>query len=212
MKLFAKEENKGRALVVLALVLVAIVLAATFLPVHGEEEIYDAVLRLHVVANSDSERDQELKLLVRDAILEATVARLEGCADRDEAAERLLGMTRELEEIARGALLCEGCDVPVAVMLGEEDYPTRSYESFCFPSGEYLSLRVMIGEAKGENFWCVLFPPLCTRAAEVSRKQAEEEFLAVGLSRDQYAIITETESTQYRVRFRILELIESIFS
>jgi stage II sporulation protein R len=205
MKIFTKPENRGRALVALAFALVTLVLlAATFLPVHGEAQIYDAVLRLHVIANSDSERDQQLKLAVRDAVLDVTTEHLRGCADRDEAAARLALLRAELEAVAKATLRAQGCELPVAVALGEEDYPTRSYESFCFPSGEYLSLRVMIGEAEGENFWCVLFPPLCTRAAEVSRGQAEQEFVSVGLSRDQYAIITETEQTQYRVRFRLL--------
>lgn len=212
MNIFKKKENRGRALVALAIVCVAIViLAATFLPVHGEEQIYDAVVRLHVIANSDSDEDQSLKLMVRDAVLDRTTERLRGCADRDEAAERLSGILGELEALAKAVLEANGCDLAVTVVLGEEEYPTRNYESFCFPAGEYLSLRVKIGEAEGQNFWCVLFPPLCTRAAEVSRDDAEDEFISVGLTRDQYSIITETENTKYRVRFRFLELIESIF-
>ena len=203
-----------RARVVLLAVLMAYVLVAgtaTFLPVHGEEQIYDAVIRLHVVANSDTEQDQALKLQVRDAVLELAGERLVGCGDREEAARRLNGMIEELEAVAEQTLLRNGCDLPVCVVLGEEEYPTRDYESFCFPAGEYLSLRVLIGEADGQNFWCVLFPPLCMSAATVGRDTAKEEFIAVGLSRDQYSIITETENTQYRVRFKFLEVLEPLF-
>ncbi|MBO5898332.1 MAG: stage II sporulation protein R [Clostridia bacterium] len=178
------------------------------LPVHGEGEIYDAVVRLHVVANSDSERDQAIKLRVRDAVLTLASERLDGCTSRAEAERRLRGMTDELTEVARAELAKQGEQTDVRVELGREEYPTRSYERFCFPAGEYVSLRVLIGEAAGENFWCVLFPPLCMSAATVSRERAEEEFIAVGLSRDQYAIITETQNTRYRLRFKFLEVVE----
>lgn len=206
------KSGKRSRLVVLA-VLMAYVLVAgtlTFLPVHGEEQIYDAVIRLHVVANSDGEQDQVLKMQVRDAVLEAACEHLVGCADRAEAARRLEGMLDEMEAVAVQTLSANGCDLPVRVVLDEEQYPTRDYDSFCFPAGEYLSLRVLIGEAEGQNFWCVLFPPLCMSAATVEREQAEDEFIAVGLSRDQYSIITETENTQYKVRFKLLEVLEPL--
>ena len=209
-RFFMMKHNKKARRGVLALLLTLTLLfgATAILPVHGEDEIYDAVVRLHVVANSDSERDQAIKLCVRDAVLALTSERLAGCGDRGEAERRLCDMTDELTEVARAVLAEEGAATDVRVELGREEYPTRSYESFCFPAGEYVSLRVLIGEAAGENFWCVLFPPLCMSAATVSREQAEEEFIAVGLSRDQYGIITETQSTRYKLRFKFLEVVE----
>lgn len=211
MQISTKNGKRSRRIVLA--VLMAYVLVAgtlTFLPVHGEEQIYDAVIRLHVVANSDNEQDQALKMQVRDAVLGAASERLVGCADREEAARRLEGILDELEAVAEQTLSANGCDLPVRVVLGQEQYPTRDYESFCFPAGEYLSLRVLIGKAEGQNFWCVLFPPLCMSAATVGRAQAEDEFIAVGLSRDQYSIITETENTQYKVRFKFLEVLEPL--
>ena len=197
----------------LAILLVALsVLGAIYLPVHGEEQIYDAVIRLHVLANSDSEQDQALKLQVRDAVLSVTTEALEGCADRDEAERRLKDLLPALTTTAEQTLRENGCEDEVSVALGQEEYPTRNYDSFCFPSGEYLSLRVMIGEAKGQNFWCVLFPPLCMSAATVTSEEAEEEFIQVGLSKDQYAIITETENTKYKLRFKFLETLQDWFS
>lgn len=199
----------GVAVLIGALLL--LLTATVFLPVHGEQAIYDAVIRLHVIANSDSEEDQALKLRVRDAVLALTTERLAGCCDRAQAEAQLSDMLETLEGEAERVLREAGCDMPVRVTLGEECYPTRNYEAFCFPAGEYVSLRVMIGEAAGQNFWCVLFPPLCMSAATVGREAAEEELVAVGLSRDQYAIITETKDTKYRVRFKFLEVFGQIF-
>lgn len=200
--------QRRRYALVLLLALTLVWGAVAILPIHGEHEIYDAVVRLHVVAASDSEHDQAIKLRVRDAVLSRASERLAGCESREEAERRLEAMLDELTELSRAVLAEAGEQAAVRVELGREDYPTREYESFCFPAGEYVSLRVLIGEAAGENFWCVLFPPLCMSAATVTREQAEEEFIAVGLSRDQYAIITETQDTRYKLRFKFLEVVE----
>jgi len=180
------------------------------LPVHGEAEIYDSVIRLHVLAHSDSEADQQNKLAVRDAILPLAAEGLADCATRAEAATRIETLLPALEAAAEQTLRELGAPAPVTVTLGQERYPTRAYEGFCFPSGEYLSLRVMIGEAAGQNWWCVLFPSLCLSAADGgSRETMEEAFVAVGLTPEQYRVITESdEDTTYRLRFKFLELIE----
>ncbi len=180
-------------------------------PVHGESEIYDAVIRLHVIAASDSERDQADKLAVRDAILVKTSEVTGELGSREEARAVLEGMLPLLEERAEAVLRSRGNESEVRVVLGEETYPTRSYDSFCFPAGEYLSLRVMIGEASGQNFWCVLFPPMCLGAASVPKQQAEDAMIAVGLSPNQYRVITETQTTKYKLRFRILEFFEELW-
>ena len=177
------------------------------MPVHGEAEVYDSVLRLHVLANSDTDEDQALKLKVRDSILSASAPIMEGCETREEAIAALTSAIPTLTSAASETIQREGFDYPVRIELCEEDYPTKSYESFCFPSGEYLSLRVLIGDAAGQNWWCVLFPPLCLSAA-TDQRDAEEAFIAVGLTDDQYKIITETDSPTYQVRFKILETIE----
>ena len=178
------------------------------MPVHGEGEIYDSVLRLHVLANSDSEEDQALKLKVRDSILAHTRDILEGCKSREEAAKIISEHLNELEATAKERINAEGFDYPVRIELCEEEYPTRNYESMCFPSGSYLSMRVLIGDAEGQNWWCVLFPPLCLSAA-TEKQSAEDAFIAVGLTDNQYKIITETDSATYQVRFKILETIEN---
>ena len=180
------------------------------LPVHGEAEIYDSVIRLHVLANSDSEEDQALKLKVRDALLEVTVPLLGDCDDREKAEELIRENLELLRSVALETVRENGSDDDVTVSLSRERYPRKSYEAFCFPGGEYLSLRVCIGEAEGQNWWCCLFPPLCLSAA-TAKSDNEDAFIQVGLTKDQYGIITETGKTKYKVRFKILEVIEDWF-
>ena len=178
------------------------------LPVHGESQIYDSVVRLHVLANSDSEEDQALKLQVRDAVLEITEPLLTDCSDRDEAETVLRANLDLIEAAARETVHNEGREDTVTVEFDKESYPERTYDSFCFPSGTYLSLRVSIGEGEGHKWWCCLFPPVCRAAASVPTRDAEQAFIAVGLTPDQYKIITESNSGVYHVRFKILEMIE----
>ena len=185
-------------------------MALSFLPVHGEEEIYDTVVRLHVLANSDSEEDQALKLRVRDAVLDATSPLVKDCTSQEEAVEILSAHIPDLESAAAAVIRQEGYNYPVTVLLGEEEYPTRTYESCAFPAGTYVSLRVCIGNAEGQNWWCCLFPPLCLSAA-TAKEDNEDAFIQVGLTKDQYGIITETGKTKYKVRFKILEIIEDWF-
>ena len=188
-------------------ILLVVLMALSFLPVHGGQEVYDTVVRLHVLANSDSEEDQALKLKVRDAVLEAASPLIEGCTTQAQAIEVLNQHLSDLEAAARGVIEAEGRQDAVTVLLGEEDYPTRTYESCAFPAGRYVSLRVCIGEAAGQNWWCCLFPPLCLSAA-TAKEDNEDAFLQVGLTKEQYGIITETGKTKYKVRFKILEVME----
>ena len=191
-------------------VLLVTLMALSFLPVHGERDIYDTVVRLHVLANSDTEEDQALKLMVRDGVLEAAAPLVEGCTTQAEAVEALTAHLAELEAAALSVVQSEGYDYPVTVLLGEEDYPTRVYESCAFPAGTYVSLRVLIGEGEGQNWWCCLFPPLCLSAA-TAKEDNEDAFIQVGLTKDQYGIITETGKTKYKVRFKLLEVLEDWF-
>lgn len=191
-------------------VLLVTLMALSFLPVHGEREVYDTVVRLHVLANSDTEEDQTLKLMVRDGVLEAAAPLVEGCTTQAEAVEALTAHLSDLESAALAVVESEGYDYPVTVLLGEEDYPTRVYESCAFPAGTYVSLRVLIGEGEGQNWWCCLFPPLCLSAA-TAKQDNEDAFIQVGLTKDQYGIITETGKTKYKVRFKLLEVLEDWF-
>ena len=197
---------------ILTVLVLVCFLAISVLPIHGEEGIYDNVIRFHVLANSDTEEDQALKLRVRDAVLAYCAPILGQCQSLEEAIEMVTSLTDEIQSIAEETLRVAGCDDTVTVELGEEGYPERRYESLCFPSGTYLSLRILIGEAAGQNWWCVLFPPICMSAATASKEEAEEAFVAVGFTPEQYRIITETDEVTYKIKFKFLEFFESVFA
>ena len=206
-----KEIIMSKKILILTLTLCLFVMLCGLLPIHGEENIYNTVLRLHVIANSDSDEDQSLKLAVRDAILAESAELFGECGTREEAVKAVGESREEIQRIAEETVAAHGYDHAVNIELSVEEYPTKNYESFCFPAGEYLSLRVEIGEAAGQNWWCVLFPPLCLDAATASGKtSAEDAFISVGLNAEEYKIITETDSPKYQIRFKLLETIEGI--
>lgn len=187
------------------------VMVIGLLPVHGESAIYDNVIRLHVIANSDSAADQELKLCVRDALLSEVSALVADCESFEEA-ERALSKKENLERLQRVAeetVAAAGYGYEVSISLGREKYPRKNYEALCFPSGKYTSLRVEIGSAVGKNWWCVLFPQLCLDAA--SGTSNEDRFIEAGFTPEQYKIVTETDEPRYEVKFKILEIIEETF-
>lgn len=195
-------------ILLLTLSFVLILVLIGILPIHGEEQIYETAVRLHVIANSDSEEDQRIKLKVRDAVLAVTDPLLAECKGQKEALQCLGAHTAQIEEAARSALQKEGVDDTVTLTLTRESYPQKNYDAVCFPAGEYVSLQIRIGSGEGKNWWCCLFPPLCLGAAS-SSTTAEDAFISVGLTPSQYQIITETDRPVYRVRFKILELLSS---
>ena len=174
----------------------------TCLPVHGEEEIYNSTIRLHVLANSDSEEDQAEKLLVRDAVLTYLEASL---AQNDTYESALSAVSNHLESIRERAEETLDGKYAVRVELGREKYPVRQYENYTLPAGEYTSLRVLIGEGEGKNWWCVLFPRLCTSRA--TEEEVYEDFIAAGCSPEQYRPIKNESGPKYKIRFRSLEIL-----
>lgn len=158
-----------------------------------QQSISASLVRLHVIAASDEQAEQELKLRVRDAVLEYLEPKLRGVESAAEAQE-IIGS--DLEGIGRAAAaVSEGRRVTVS--LGEERYPTREYAAFTLPAGRYESLRIILGEGQGHNWWCVVFPPLCLSAAECEQAQQV-------MSQEDYALITGEED--YEIRFRLVEL------
>lgn len=158
-----------------------------------QRSIASGLVRLHVIAASDEAEEQALKLRVRDAVLAWLRPRLSEAGSAAEAEEIL---QRELPGIREAALTAsEGRDVTVS--LGPEDYPLRRYGGFSLPAGRYESLRVVLGEGRGHNWWCVIFPTLCLDAAET-------EALQGALSGEDYALVTGESG--FRLRFRLVEL------
>ncbi len=187
-----------------ALVLLASVIFG-LLPTDEDVDIYDKILRLHVIANSDSDADQSLKLAVRDTVLNKLGEKLGGCADRSEAETIAENKKEELCAAAEKTLRQGGSEDNVRIEIGKEYYPTRIYEGVRLPAGTYSSLRVIIGKGAGHNWWCVLFPVLCTSSAA----EPNEEFTDAGFTPGQIKVLTETEKPKYVLKFKILEFFGS---
>ncbi|MDD4125771.1 MAG: stage II sporulation protein R [Eubacteriales bacterium] len=197
-KISTKAISKKRA-ILFALCLAASVLvtlaSSAFLPIR-EEKLYDSVIRLHVIANSDGETDQRVKLMVRDAIL-AEAENIFSDKGMDEAmAVSMSNLSHErLTEIAEKVLSDNGLAYGAVVVFGKEDYPTREYDGVTFPAGKYYSLRVVLGEGEGQNWWCVLFPPLCLGSSAVIIK-------ATGSKSEAYS----SKNSTFKFKIKILEM------
>lgn len=165
----------------------------------------DKVVRLHVIANSDSDADQALKLRVRDAVLAEADGLIEQGASLEEAEQAI---TAHLEALARaGAQVvgAEGRTYPVTASLEHNVwFPTKQYTDFAFPAGEYTALRIIIGEGAGRNWWCVVFPPLCLGSVT---ETVADSALEGGLTDREVALITG-EDEGYVVKFKAMELWE----
>lgn len=185
--------------------LIAFLFIWSVIPTAEECEIYNSTIRLHVLANSDSERDQAAKLKVRDAVLEH-ISKYES-ESKEQTLLMISADKNEIEEIARHTLEKEGIIDTVSLEIGKEVYPVREYEGFSLPAGEYTSVRVVIGEGEGQNWWCVLFPPLCTAEAI---EYDDEAYISAGLTKDQYYMITGV-GTEYEVKFKLLEIAAQAF-
>ena len=164
-------------------------------------ELSENLIRLHVVANSDSDEDQSLKLEVRDAVLLKVSSLLEGCSDKAEAEKIITGNTDLLASCANEVIRERGESYPVTAAIKQEVFPTVQYDTFALPAGKYTSLRVIIGEGRGHNWWCVVFPPLCLAAAEDIESLDDS-----GISSETLKVITE-DSEEYVVKFKILEML-----
>ena len=192
-----------RYLLSFASAVLAAAVIVSLAPVHGEAGIYSDVIRLHVIAESDSDEDQAIKLKVRDAVLECVGERVGECENFTEAYAVIGGMRGEIARAARECVAENGGDCTVTVELGEERYPRRDYGDAVLPAGVYNSLRVILGEGEGHNWWCVLFPSVCMRFA------AADEYAEAGLTPEEYRVITG-KSGKVKVRFRLLELISEV--
>ena len=163
----------------------------------SQSDLADQVIRLHVLANSDSEADQALKLQVRDRVLEVAESYFQPGATREETEAILRTHLADLAAAGAETVGAAGYDYPVTASL-EENYwfPTKEYEDFALPAGEYTALRVVIGEGDGRNWWCVVFPPLCATAAEY------EAIDALGGNGE----LLTASGDGVEIRFRLVEL------
>lgn len=167
------------------------------------EDIADNVLRLHVLANSDSEEDQALKLKVRDAILESGQETFSGATNAKEAEERIIADSDKILATAQAVIQEEGYDYDVALEVTDDSFPTRTYGDITLPAGEYRAVRLVIGEGEGKNWWCVMFPALCLPGASQTSLDAV-------LTDDEIELVESDPKVD--VRFKIAELFEGLRS
>lgn len=172
---------------------------------HRQDDLQQKMIRLHVIANSDSDADQTLKLHVRDAVLRRAEDILKRSADMTDARQRLTDALPAIGDAAAAELTARGSAYPVAVSLEETEFPLKTYDGFALPAGEYMALRVVIGAGEGRNWWCVVYPPLCTAAA----CELEGVALEGGMTADDLSLMTG-ENAGYVLRFRSLELWERL--
>lgn len=175
----------------------AVVCVWTWGIVTDSGKLQSELLRLHVVGASDSKEDQDVKLLVRDAVLRSLEEGLAELTDVDAAMDYVARMLPKVEDAANRCLAAAGFSDTVSVSLTEEAFPTRDYDTFSLPAGVYKALRVVIGEGEGRNWWCVVFPQLCTGGSEDFVETAS----VAGLSEE----LTETLEGEYEIRFWLLE-------
>lgn len=187
-------------LLALALILAGTALGAAALQ-REQMTLSDKLIRLHVVANSDSEADQAVKLQVRDAVLAVTEPLTAG----EDPYEALAGALPEIQAAAMDCLASLGVSDPVAVSLGPEEFPTRIYESFALPAGQYMSLRVTIGKGAGHNWWCVVFPSICFAA---TASDLESAAVSAGFTDEEVRLITEEGG--YVLKFKCMEWVEQL--
>ena len=169
-------------------------------------DIAESVFRLHVIANSDSKEDQDLKYKVRDNLISYMNNICKNCNNKEEAIKIATKHKEDFKEIALKTIKDNGYSYDVNISIGNFQFPTKDYGDISVPSGYYDALRVEIGEAKGQNWWCVMFPPLCFVditsgvVPEESKEQLEDD-----LSEEEFALVSEDDNPQIKFKFKILE-------
>lgn len=166
------------------------------------EEIRSDVLRLHVIANSDTSVDQNLKLRLRDYILQEGKDIFNGSVNVENAVEKIEPVLPELEKSAKEFVNRAGFDYDVKISLSNEYFTTRTYETVTLPAGKYLALRVVIGSGEGHNWWCVMFPPMCVPAAD-KKDEIENVF-------SEKEIKLVESKPKYEPRFKVVEIYEQL--
>ena len=173
--------------------------------VQRQDALAQKMIRLHVIANSDSDADQTLKLQVRDKVLDYTTGILQRANDMEDAQTQLRDALGRIENIARREIVNRGYDYPVTAQLASTEFPLKEYDGFSLPAGEYMALRLVIGEGAGQNWWCVVYPPLCMTAAS----DVAQTGIACGMGQEDMSLMQE-EDEGYQIKFRCVELWEQL--
>ena len=207
-----KKLKIGRIFVILILLSLFILISAISYVDAVSNNIADSVFRLHVIANSDSKEDQELKLKVRDELLSYMNIISKDSTSKQEAMQIVNEHKEEFTQIAKKVIKENGYNYTVNVQIGKADFPTKYYGDITLPAGTYDALKVQIGEAKGQNWWCVMFPSLCIiDSNNLSFSESSEQLLQENLSEEELSIISNTSTTpDIKIKFKLIELFENL--
>lgn len=170
----------------------------------------DEVIRFHVVANSDTMEDQLLKQRVKDEVIAYIEPLTKTCETIDETRQMITENKEAIQKIAEKVVKTYEKDYEVYVALDQANFPTKAYGDVVFPAGRYEACRIIIGEGKGENWWCVMYPPLCYVDAASGvvplegKEQLEEE-----LTKEQYELVTNHKDERYQIRFKLIDTINA---
>ena len=170
-------------------------------------DISKSVFRLHVLANSDSQEDQNLKYIVRDKLLEYMHSLCNDTTSKEEAIKIAQNHIEDFKTIAKQTILDNGYSYDVDVEIGNFEFPTKTYGDISLPAGYYDALRVKIGEAKGQNWWCVMFPPLCfIDVTSGVVPDSSKTLLKENMNEEDFALVSESKSnTEISFKFKLLE-------
>lgn len=180
----------------------------------AENDISNKIIRFHVIANSDSLNDQAVKLRVRDDVLSYLSPKLEKSNSLEESKKILTENIIQVKKIAIEQLRKSGYDYNVKIELSNENFPIKTYGNITLPQGKYQAYRIIIGSGKGQNWWCVMFPPLCfvdITKGSVSYKQTQKEMMKV-LTPEEYSLVDNQNVGDIKIKFKFLEIFNKIFS
>jgi len=212
MKFIQKHKQALSTCIILLILLAAFIIVSAYSYVSAVSyDIADSVFRLHVIANSDSAEDQALKYKVRDSLLNYMNSLVTSTTSKDEAMEIVTNNIDNFKNIAEATIKENGYNYSVNITVGKHSFPTKYYGDVSLPAGIYDALRVEIGSASGQNWWCVMFPPLCF--VDISSgivPEESKESLKNNLNDEEYDLITVDDSSSMNFKFKIVELIENI--
>ena len=172
-------------------------------------DIADSVFRLHVIANSDSKEDQDLKYIVRDNLLSYMNEICSNCETKQEAINIVTENKDKFEEIAKSTIKEQGFSYDVKINIGNFEFPTKNYGDISLPAGYYDALRVEIGEAKGQNWWCVMFPPLCfVDVTSGVVPEESKEVMEENLSEEEFALVSNSSNDELQFKFKLIEFFQ----
>lgn len=198
--------KKTKEFICTVLMMLAVTTIMGFIPTDKDAAIYEDTLRLHILANSDTEEDQALKYSIRDKLLAKYGEVLSVSGNPEEAKESASALIPSIERDVDIWIQEAGYRYDSEVSIGVEWYDTREYDSFTLPKGYYTSLKVMLGEADGKNWWCVMYPPLCL---DIATEDAPADDAVMGYTKEEYTLIN---SKGYNVKFKLLEVLSDAFS